>query len=117
MAKKAEKSVISITKDLYYRTASLPMLFLFWLLIIFWRRRVEKSRGSLDKNRLMLEEICLLSFKLKQKKRNLQQKKMEKFQKNLSYLEKSIRKDEKMFLKREEQFRYYLRKVFDPNIG
>lgn len=117
MTKKAKKSVMSIIKDIYYRITSLPLLFLFWLLIIFWRRRVEKRRGRLIHNRLMLEEIYLMSFKLKPKKRNHQQKKVGKFEKELRYLEKTVNKDEEMFLKKEEQLRYYLKKLFDPNIG
>lgn len=117
MDKINKKSILSVIKDLYYRVTSLPLLFLFWILIIFWRRRVEKSRSRLNGNRLMLEEFYLLSFKLKPKKRKFQQKKIEKFEKDLHSLEKSIGKDEKMFLKREEQFKYYLKKLFDPNIG
>jgi len=111
------KRVKSIIKDLYYRVTSLPLILLFWALIIIWRKRIQKRHDSLTKSRLMLEEIWLQSSRLEGDKYNLQQKKLRKFEKDFLGLEKNLAKDEEMFLKREEQFKYYLKKVFDPNLG
>lgn len=111
------KRLKSIIKDFYYRIKSLPIMFLFWILIIVWKRRVQKRHDILSKNRLMLDEIWLISSRLKGDKFNHQRKKLKKFERGFLRLEDDLRKDEEMFIKREEQFKYYIGKVFDPKIG
>ena len=92
-------------------------MFIFWLLIIVWKRRIQKRRDILADSRLKLDQIWLFSSELKGDKLNLQPKKLKKFERNFLHLEENLRKDEEMFFKREEQFKYYLSKVFDPTIG
>jgi len=92
-------------------------MFIFWLLIIVWKRRIQKRRDILADSRLKLDQIWLFSQGLKEDKLNHQRKKLKKFEKNFLHLEENLRKDEEMFLKREEQFKYYLGKISDPKIG
>ena len=65
----------------------------------------------------MLDEIWLISKQLTGKKLDRQKRKLKKFAKGFLQIEEDIKKDEEMYFKKEEQFRYYLKKVFDPKIG
>ena len=111
------KKFKSIFIDIYYRLQALPMLILFWILIIFWKKRIQKEKDRLMENRLKLDGIWILSEHLAGEKYEKQQKSLKKLEKEFLRIEKDLDDYEQQFLKRQEQLQYYLRKVFDRQIG
>ena len=92
-------------------------MFLFWILIIVWRHRVEKNKNQLAENRYKLNHIWHLSGYLKGAKHRQEQTKLKKFEKIFLRLEENAKKDEERYEKQKELFDKYLGKVFDPRIG
>ena len=107
----------NIVSDIYYRLLALPMLFLLWLLLIVWRRRIGKHQTQLLRDREKVDYIWRLSQRLEGKKFEIQQKKLKRFEKVFLHLEEDLRKDEERYEKQKELFEKYLDKVLDPSIG
>ena len=115
--KKQKDKFKKIILDIYYRLRALPMLFLFWILLLVWKRRTEKWQARLFKNRERLNEAWQLSSYLGHNKYDKQQRVMKKFEKDFLLLEEDMRGDEEHYLKQRELFEKYLAKVFDPHFG
>ena len=116
-SKKQNNKFKKIILDIYYRLLALPMLFLLWLLLIVWRRRIEKYQIRLFRSREKADYIWHLSQQLEGKKFEIQQTKLKRFEKDFLNLEEDLRKDEERYEKQKELFEKYLGKVFDPTIG
>jgi len=115
--KKRNNKFIAILTDLYYRLSAMPLLFLLWLLLIVWRRRIGKHQIQLLRGREKVDYIWRLSQQIEGKKFEIQQKKLKRFEKDFLHLEEDLRKDEERYEKQKELFEKYLGKVFDPTIG
>jgi len=107
----------AIIKDLYYRLQALPMLFFLWILLLVWKRRIEKWQIRIFENRKKLDYIWLVSNQLEGQKYEKQQRELKKFEREFLHLEEGIKMDEERYLKRKELFEKYIGKVFDPTIG
>jgi len=117
MKSKKQNKFKNIILDIYYRLLALPMLFLLWLLLIVWRRRIEKYQIRLLKDREKVDYIWHLSQQLEGKKYEIQQKKLKSFEKDFLHLEENLVKDKERYEKQKELFEKYLGKVFNPTIG
>ena len=116
-SKRQNNKFKNIVTDIYYRLSALPMLFLLWLLLFVWRRRIEKYQFRLLQSREKVDYIWYLSQQLEGKKFEIQQKKLKRFEKDFLYLEENLRKDTERYERQKELFEKYLGKVLDPNIG
>lgn len=108
---------INIIRDLYYRLTALPPLFLLWVLLLVWRRRIEKWQTRLMENRHKLDEIHSLSGMLEGQKYERQQKKLKSLEKYFLRLEEDVKADQERYEKNKELFQKYLGRVFEPTIG
>src|SRR3990172_10929558 len=112
--KKRNNKFINIIKDLYYRLQALPLMFLFWILIIVWKHRIWRWQSRLLDSRRKIDIIWELSQHLDGKKPQEQESKLRNLEKYYLRLEISLKEDEERYLKQKELLDKYLGKVFDP---
>lgn len=111
------KKIKLILLDLFYRLKGAAMLFLLWIMLVFWRRRIESHKIKLMKFQNQMDEWQSLCSHLRGKRRAKEENKIKQMAKELLQIEKDWRKDEEGYLQNNEKLHYFLAKVFDPTIG